>query len=251
MIDFHTHILPGIDDGATSVEQAVKMLETLQAQGVQTVVSTSHYYGKQRSPQAFLSLRNEAAERLAGKIPSGINVLLGAEVHFTEESQLSHEAICSLAIEGTRLVLVELPFYRKWTKKLLDRLAEFVSETDYVPIIAHIERYPSVLRKPSLVNELLDMGCLIQVNTEAFLDKRTKSFAATLLEKGFVYCIGTDSHNDSSRAPNYEKAVLTLKDMGLEQDFLSVQEGMKTLLSGGQVPIYTRPVLKKTFHGYR
>lgn len=251
MVDFHTHVLPQLDDGASSVEQSLEMLAALQAQGVTTVVSTSHYYGKQRSPEEFFALREEAFAKIAAQIPSGMEIRLGAEVHFTEESQLTPEVMRPFAIVGTNLIMIELPFYRKWTKKLLDRLSDFVSETGFVPVIAHIERYPSVLAKPSLVNELLEIGCLIQMNAEAFTQKRTKKFAFTLLKHGFVHCLGSDSHDVVSRPPNLLSAKKAMEEAGMVEEFIALQNGMKTLLCGGQVPIYTRPELKKCLFGYK
>ena len=84
MTDIHTHILPGIDDGAKDEKVSEEMLSALYAQGVRRVVFTPHYYGNHRSPQDFLKLRSEAYEKIKGVVPAGMQTALGAEVHFSE-----------------------------------------------------------------------------------------------------------------------------------------------------------------------
>ena len=81
MIDFHSHILPGIDDGSKSVEMSLQMLRLLKAQGIDTVAATSHFYATQRSPQRFLFRRQEAWDKLRTALDADApRILLGAEV---------------------------------------------------------------------------------------------------------------------------------------------------------------------------
>ena len=202
MIDFHSHVLPNIDDGAKDVETSLKMLEESKRQGVTTLLCTPHYYGKRRSPERFLEKRKESYALIADKIPDGLALRFGAEVYFTQDMVASYEDLALLCIEDTRYIMIELPFTSQWSAKLLDRLETFIYETGCTPLIAHIERYPAVLKKPSLAKKLMDMGCLLQVNAEAFEGKATKSFVFALLQKGMVHAVGTDMHNLEDRAPN-------------------------------------------------
>ena len=98
--------------------------------------------------------------------------------------------------------MLELPFTPKYKQRLFDKIESFIYETDCIPIIAHVDRYPAVRRKPSILKRLAEMGCLFQVNVEAFSVKGVKSFAYTLMAKGMVHAIGTDMHNREERAPN-------------------------------------------------
>ena len=113
MIDFHTHILSGIDDGAKDDSVSVDILLQEKAQGVKKIVFTPHYYAK-RSAESFLQDRANAALRIQPNIPQGIDVRLGAEVRIEGINDPSHETLCSLAIEGTKCVLFEFPFLSAW-----------------------------------------------------------------------------------------------------------------------------------------
>ena len=96
MTDFHTHVLPRLDDGAKSVEVAAEMLLQSKAQGVATVLATSHYYGKSRSPKDFIEERNNSYELLKPHIPEGMTVKLGAEVYLSERPLIVAEDVHDL-----------------------------------------------------------------------------------------------------------------------------------------------------------
>ena len=250
MIDFHTHILPHLDDGAKDTATALEMLGAQKAQGVTTVLCTPHYYGK-RYPDKFLSQRNGAYAHLKERIPDGISVRLGAEVHFTGINVPDYEQLCKLAIEGTNAILIELPFIAKWTDRLLPALADFVYDTGYTPIIAHVERYREVLKKPSIVSQLIDMGCLIQVNARAFTEKKEKKFAFALLKHGFVHCIGSDAHDLERRSVDLLTAKSAVETAGYADEWERAQSIMQRLLKGEDVHVPLGTPIKKIFGSYR
>lgn len=250
MIDLHTHILPAIDDGAADETVSAAQLESLAAQGVDTAVSTSHYYGRKKSPEQFLELRAVAFEKIRGLVPSGMDVRLGAEVHFTKQTAASNESLCPLAIEGTRYILTELPFTSDWDKGLWRRLGEFISDTDYVPVIAHVERYDEVRKNPALLSELKDMGCLLQVNTSAFLNDGSKGFAFALLKHGLVDCLGTDTHNMEDRAPDYAAAKAAVEGAGFAEKFGRIQDNMRRILEDRPVKCERTKPVKRFFGRY-
>lgn len=252
MVDIHTHILPHLDDGAKDTATSLAMLEEQLSQGVTTVVFTPHYYGRKHSPARFLEKRNEAYARLQERIPQGINVRLGAEVHFTGINVPEYEELCKLAIEGTTYILLELPFTTKWTRELTNIIADFVYETGYTPIIAHVERYKEVLKNPELVNELVELGCLIQVNAQAFLDKKQKGFALALVKRGLMHCIGSDSHDLEERKPCLAEAKEVFKQEGFAEAWEIIQENMRKVLSNEEVEVcQATPIKKRLFGGYR
>lgn len=250
MIDMHTHILPHIDDGAKDSTMSAFMLKKEAEQGVKTVVLTSHYYGRKHGPSRFLERRASAFERIKDKIPEGLEVRLGAEVHFTGVNVAEYDELCKLAIEGTKYILIEFPFTEKWTYELLDKLADFISETGYTPIIAHVERYREIQKRPAYITELIDMGCLMQVNTRAFLDKKDRKLAYALLKKGMAHCIGTDSHDLENRAPNYTEAENAVKKAGFAEEWTAMQANMAKILAGEKVEISPPKRLKKFFGKY-
>lgn len=250
MIDLHTHILPHMDDGAKNSATALEMLDMEIAQGVDTVVFTSHYYGKNRSPEKFLETRKMMYEHIKDRIPANVQTRLAAEVHFTGINPIENDAMCSLAIEGTEYVLVEFPFTTAWTKSLLDKLSQFVYDTGYTPIIAHVERYREARKNPSIIRDLVNMGCLLQVNTGSFLQKEDKNFAFALLKHGLVHCLGTDAHDVENRVPDYIDAKKVLEEKGFATDFERIQENMRLILENEKIDIPECRPMKKILGFY-
>lgn len=250
MIDMHTHVLPNLDDGAKTEQEAAKLMRLDYAQGVHEIVFTPHYYGKKRPIERFLAEREEAAEKICEHVPAGMKTRLGAEVYLTGINDPDNEALCKLAIEGTNCVLVEFPFNERWSKSLLVKLYGFIAETGYRPIVAHIERYWQIMQNPMLVNALVKMGCFIQVNTGAFLEKRTQKLAFLLLKHGLVHCLGTDTHNETERAPDYEKAKVLIKEKGFSKEWTLVQTRMRQILRNQNVENTCTPI-KKVFWWYK
>ncbi len=249
MVDIHTHILPRMDDGAKDVETSVAMLNRAEEDGVRTLVLTPHYYGK-RSPSSFLEKRAEAFARLREAYGGGIELRLGAEVHFTGLNMPDFEELCSLAIEGTKYILIEFPFTSAWRKSLLESLSDFIYETGYVPIIAHAERYLEIRKRPAIVSELVQMGCLIQVNAQSFLDKRERGLALALLKHGFAHCFGSDAHDTENRVPNLAAVKTELQKLGYGEEWTRAQTIAEEVLRGGQVCVEPGKPIKKFFGNY-
>lgn len=244
MIDMHTHVLPDLDDGAKNEREAEAILQMAFAQGVHEIVFTPHYYGKKRSVKSFLQQRERSLKKIAARVPNGLKTRLGAEVHLSGVNDPTSDALCKLAIEGTKCVLLELPFTGRWNKRLLTRLAEFVGDTDYTPVIAHIERYEEVWKNPAIISTLVKMGCLIQVNTSAFLDKKVRRLAFALLKRGLVHCLGTDAHNTELRAPDYAKAKEAVYAEGYGKEWERIQRNMYKIFAGESVCITCEPIHK-------
>ena len=249
MIDLHTHILPAIDDGAENKEVAAGQMQCLWEQGVHSVVVPPHYYGRKRSPIQFMEARAAAFDSIKDCIPEGMEVFLGAEVHFAAQMAASDESVCSMAIGDTRYLLIELPFTTAWDSALWNRLRDFIANTEYVPVVAHVERYSEVRRKPSLLAALSDLGCLLQMNTDAFTGEE-KGFAFSALRRGYVDCLGTDTHNMEERAPRYAEARAAIEEAGFSERFGRIQENMRLILEDKPVrPEREKPV-KKFFGRY-
>ena len=249
MIDFHTHVLPGIDDGAESVEISLGLIQLELEQGVKQILFTPHYYGQKFSPERFLENRKKAFEKISERI-EGVKVKLAAEVHFSEEKIVSNSSLCRLAIENTKYILLELPFTASWTEKLWFRLRDFISDTGYTPIIAHVERYAEIRKNPAYLSVLADMGCLIQVNTRAFISEKTSNMALTMLKKGLVHCLGTDAHNLTDRAPDYAQAKSVIEQAGETGRFEKIQEIMQKILNGERVEIEPYQPMKRFLNRY-
>jgi len=250
MIDFHTHILPELDDGADTKETAVALLKKELLQGVASLIFTPHYYGKIRSPERFLEARGQAFEKIQEEIPNGLAVRLGAEVRFDQATLFSEGQFRLLAIENTRYILIELPFDEEWTETLFSKLARLCAETSLVPVLAHIERYPAVQKNPKLLNEFIRRDWLLQTTTSAFLQKKLAPLAFAMLKKGLVHCLGTDTHNLEKRAPDYMQAKTVIYKRGYGKEFEKIQERMYLMLKNERVFVSEDKTVKKFFWTY-
>ena len=204
MLDIHSHILPKMDDGSTSTEMSMKMLRASRKQGVSTIVSTSHFYGDNASPEHFLRRRQHAANKILPELSSSEpEVLLGAEVlYFPGISQ--SESIPQLAIEGTDLILIEMPFI-PWSERIFEELVSLQYNTQLQIILAHVERYQAI-QKRDAYNMLFEQPFYFQCNASAFTNRKSRKLAIQMIESGVLHFLGTDCHNIDKRPPNMEEA---------------------------------------------
>ena len=210
MIDFHSHILPGIDDGSRNVKMSLGMIEALGRQGVDTICATSHFYVTQRTPEHFLERRQEAYELLEPVLNDDApRILLGAEVlYFPGISRL--DSLPKLCLEGTDVLLLEMPF-TEWQEYWVREVQDLALGGEFTILMAHIERYYA--RKPRQVwDRLLELDVLMQANADYFLQQdsifrfRNRNSAVKLLREGRIHLLGTDTHNLTSRPPRMKEA---------------------------------------------
>jgi protein-tyrosine phosphatase len=205
MFDFHSHILPGIDDGSASLEETLALLKASREQGVKAVVATPHFSAEAEDPTDFLKRREESVKSLLSVYDNDTypEVFIGAEVSYYPGISFSNE-IEALRILGTRFILIEMPF-RRWTKRMIDEIIQMEQRLDLIPVIAHIERY-GVLRRKDILHAFVSRGVLIQVNASFFIDKKTRKKALKMLSKGEIHLIGSDMHNLENRPQNIKEA---------------------------------------------
>ena len=207
MIDFHSHILPGIDDGSRSRKMSLAMIAALAEQGVDTIVASSHFYASDSSPELFLARRQEAYEKLISELPAEApGIRLGAEILYYPG--ISHmEQLPELCIEGTNALLLEMPFMR-WSRSFIREVLELAAGQRYTVILAHFERYS----EPSEVWEsLMEHGVLMQSNADYYVPLRTRHQALKLLRDGRIHLLGSDAHNLAERAPHMDEAARIIR----------------------------------------
>lgn len=212
LIDFHSHILPGIDDGSGSLALSVEMLQAEAEQGVDHVVCTPHFYAKHDKPEAFLQRRARAAEVLRdalcrqGGLP-GITV--GAEVYYFR-GMANSELLPQLTIGQSPYIMVEMP-QGPWQESAFEELLQIRRNWGLTPIIAHIDRYIRPLRTYGIPERLAKLPVLVQANAEFFQDRRTKAMAIRMLKDGKIHLLGSDCHNMGSRKPNLGEAAAVIE----------------------------------------
>lgn len=205
MIDFHTHILPYIDDGSRSDEMTFQMIEESKKQGVDCIIATPHFYPNVDDIESFIQKRDRAYSRIEDKLD--IKMLKGAEVqYFSGISKV--EEVKRLCIEGTNVLLVEMPFNRKFDNSMISDIIELSHR--YRVVIAHFERYLD--NNPvELFENLCRYGIVLQVNANSFTKFLLRIKLLKLLKKGLIGVVASDMHNITSRPQNLEEAFKIIK----------------------------------------
>ncbi len=208
MTDLHTHILPGMDDGAPDVQTALAMLEQERQQGADTVALTPHYYPSRESVKRFLERRSEAFAALCAEAGTRDlpKLLLGAEVAWAPGME-DWEQLKELCYEGTNILLVELPF-APWTDELFHQLYAIESKRGILPMIAHVERY-FFCQEKSKMRALMDLELPMQVSAAELSRFFGRKRALRLIESGGILI--SDCHNLTSRPPNLAKGIEILR----------------------------------------
>lgn len=212
MIDLHTHILPGIDDGAKSAEDSLALLRMQAEQAVDTVVLTPHFYRDRENPKHFLQRRAKAVEVLEGYLQSlpeeTLGALprriLGAEVAWAP-NLVDWEELPEFCIGDTKNLLLELPFI-PWNDRMIDGIYDLISRTGIMPVIAHLERYLKIQR-PEHIRDVLELGVPVQVSGDVLLRFTTRGGAMKLLKNRQAHLIASDCHSLEKRPPNMKAAM--------------------------------------------
>lgn len=207
LIDTHTHILPGMDDGATNPEMGVEMVKSLMAQGVKRIFATPHYYHHLESVNEFLARREDAYLNFMSELrKQDIQerpVLLGAEVSL--ERDLTYAAdVDKLCIEGTNIILFEFPFssLKGWEISVIENI---VFKYRLRPMIAHINRYLEVFDDSDMSQVFRIPDVILQVDTSSLDKFKNRSFLMKLIKSGRRVVLGSDCHNMDRRKPEYDK----------------------------------------------
>lgn len=233
--DFHSHILPGIDDGCRNPSESLILLRMQRSQNVERVVLTPHFYPNYDAPKTFLRRRNDAFHALLDakadeKLPK---MILGAEVYYFPGISECEE-LNMLTIGDGRYVLVEMPM-GSWSERMYRELEGIYTKQGLTPILAHLNRYISPLWDHGIVHRLESLPVLVQANAEFFLNRRTASYARKLLRQGRIHVLGSDCHNMTDRAPNLGAAVETIGKSFGGAMLARIQEQENQILSARKV----------------
>ena len=223
MIDFHTHILPGIDDGAHDISMTEAMLRAEAEQGVTAVYATPHFYAQRRSVQRFLERREgslaKARELVASAKGKGENfpeIIAGAEVYYFNGIGRA-EHLEHLCIEGTDILLLEMPFCQ-WDSSMYRDVKDILSRRQLRIVLAHVDRYHGLQKDRENWDRITGLPLTMQLNTESIIGsgshglfggmhaRRNSKWCMQMLEDNENIIIGTDCHNMTDRAPNLAAA---------------------------------------------
>lgn len=229
LTDIHSHLLPGIDDGSRSPDMTLDILRISGDGGVGRLFLTPHCYPSE-SVGEFLK-RRETAAKILEKIcpregtPDGLpGWKLGAEVYY--HIGIQHEEMLEdLCYEGTRYILVEMP-WQEWGSRVISDVADISRYRGFVPVIAHLERYGKLTSAAS-IKQLRRLPVAIQMNAEYIIEKASRRKALKAVKNREVDLLGSDAHDTRSRLPNLGEAYDILRNAGLsgEADRLAENAG--------------------------
>ncbi len=210
-IDFHCHILPGMDfDGTDDRDESASMCKLLKSQGVATVCATPHFYPWNDNIDAFLERRERTlATLLAGECPT--EIIAGAEIQIFQS--LADYRIDRLCLGESNVAVFEMPDMR-FENWMITAIENTVYKYSLIPIIAHIERYgysSDVLRKFAHLP-----GVIFQITAGELAYPRALKNLDTVCSAGVPVVLGSDAHNMTSRVPR----------MNLIDDILGEKEGL-------------------------
>lgn len=208
VIDFHTHILPCIDDGSRSVDCSLEMLKMEAEQGINGVVLTPHFYANHESPKDFFARREQSASLLSEAVcgKDGLpKTVLGAEVHYFDGIS-DCDYLADFAIGDTRCILIELPM-RHWDERMLQEIASIKPKRHLTPIIAHLDRYLPAFNAQATFERVLQLPLKVQVNASFFIKRSNRRLALRMLNEGKIHFLGSDCHNTGDRPPNLGSAL--------------------------------------------
>jgi len=218
MIDFHTHILPNVDDGSDSIQTSIKMLNELKKQGVKCVCFTPHFYPGEDTLDNFIEKTDKSFCDLDYK--DDLDLVLGSEVHYYHGISNS-ENLNLLCIGNSNALLVELPFYSEITKGIIDEIIKL--NCKFQVVLAHIERYDLSFKQ---LDYLRANGVLFQCNANFLNTMKGKKY----IKNGYVDCIGSDAHNLDSRPPNFIEAKNAIISVAGEEYYNKIIEKMSKIL---------------------
>ena len=251
MIDFHTHIIPNIDDGSKSVEETFNLIKEAEKAGFDTIISTSHYM------EGYFETSNEEKRiwinTLNQKLKEqniNVQLYLGNEIYLTKNITQLLENDRASSINNSNYVLFEMPLNAK-PLDLYDIIYEMLSRK-IIPVLAHPERYTFVQKDIELIYDLIDKGVLMQMNfgsITGFYGSKVQNTAKKLLVRDMVHFFGSDVHKQNTIYPQIPKILDTLKKYIDEEKIKELTEINPNLALNNKAIDIPEPIrLKK--HGF-
>ena len=250
IVDIHSHIIPGIDDGSKSMEMTLEMLKNAEIEGIKEIVATPHYlleYGEAKIEEVKDHVNK--INLILEKEKIDLKVYSGQEVYFTEKIIEDYIEGNIGTINDSRYMLIEFPM-QKFDENTFDFLYE-LQVRGIVPIIAHPERYKFFIENSFLINNFINEGYLFQVNAgsiEGKFGERVKKTANMFLDNKIYSFIGSDAHNNTSRNTGLKNAITLIKqDINID----IFKNNSKKVLKNEKIEFIGNKIKqKKSFFGF-
>lgn len=237
MIDIHSHILPGLDDGAEDMEETVLMARAAVEEGIHTLIATPHHAnGKYDNPMRKVALSVQEVNRTLERLNIPLTVLQGQEIRLYGSllEDLHHEVARTL--HSSRYILIEFP--SREIPKQTDELFHELRVMGMVPVIAHPERNMEIAQDPSKLQRLIRQGALSQVTSHSLnglFGKKVQKLSLDMCKHHLVHFVASDAHNMTHRAFGLRQAYALLAEKMGEQQVRVYQDHTERLLHNEDV----------------
>lgn len=247
MIDIHSHIIWGIDDGSKSREMTLNMLRTAEGNGTKTIIATPHYFrGTYDCEYEQVKTKVRELNELVEEKNINIQIVYGQEVYYSENIMKYYLDGEIGTLNDTRYMLIELPMDKFSVEEVIDNLYELIIQ-GVIPVIAHPERYRMFIKEPILINKLIKEGYLFQLNAgsvNGYFGKDVKRTAEIFINNRIYNFIGSDAHRDIGRVTNMKDAIAVIENLkiGYSRDILMASE---KLLNNADIKFFGKSIQKK------
>lgn len=250
IVDIHSHILPGIDDGSKNIEMTLEMLRNAERDGTKEIVATPHYlleYGEATIEEVKVLVEGINSRLIKEDI--NIKIYSGQEVYFNEHIVRDYMEGNIGTINDSRYMLIEFPMHR-FDKNIFETIYE-LQVRNIIPIIAHPERYIPFRDEPSLINDFIDEGYLFQMNAgsiEGKFGEKIKKTANLFLENNIYNFIGSDAHNIENRNTGLKNSINLLNEKGKDNgkvNQLIFEDSSNKLVKNEQVKFIGKKIKTK------
>lgn len=224
IIDIHSHILPGVDDGSKNMDMTVRMLHMEYEQGIRKIFSTPHYsvnmppdYGK-RVKETYLNVQRKAAEEF-----DDMSIYLGEELYMENGIVDALKKGQAFTMNGTSYVLCEFAFGGGY-HQMYGGIRQLI-QARYKPVMAHVERYKCLYGHMERIEELRQMGVLMQMNAECILGSPVSGsvrYGKKLLKECVIEFVASDTHNITDRCPDIGPSIKKIRKLCGEKEMEKV-----------------------------
>lgn len=248
MIDMHSHIINGIDDGSKSIEMTINMLKKAEQSGTTDIIATPHFMrGRFEVEYNEVLKKVEELKEISRENNIDINIYAGQEVYYSRKLLEYYNDKIIGTINNSKYMLIELPMLEFNIEEVINTIYE-LQIRGITPIIAHPERYKQFIKKPSMINALIKEGMLFQLNGGSIagdFGKDVKKTATKYLEHNIYSVVGSDAHRDRGRDTDMREALNILEE-DKKEEFIN---NGRAILENKDVDFKGTTVKEKKFLG--
>lgn len=251
MIDFHSHILPNIDDGSRDIKETFDLIKEAEKAGFNKIISTSHYMEYYYEVDEMeRSIWINALNTKLQENNINVDLYLGSEIYISEYLMNLIDEKKASSINNTKYILFEMPMYQK-TLNLYSVIFEMIKHNK-VPILAHPERYTFIQDDIELITELIENGVLMQSNFGSFkglYGKKAQKTAKELLKRNMIHFLGSDVHRAGTIYPMIKDILTDIEKIVGKEKIYELTEKNASIVLNNEELLISEP--KKSKRGFK